>query len=46
MNVASFWIVVIMIRAAGSSSCRFSTAVDVFEFAAPLWKRSYSRMVW
>ncbi len=46
MNVASFWIVVMMIRAAGSSSCFFSTAVEVLEFAAPFWNRSYSRMVW
>jgi hypothetical protein len=31
MNVDSFWIVVIMIRAAGSSSCRLSTAVEELE---------------
>ena len=31
MNVESFWIVVMMIRAFESSSCFFRTAVDVFE---------------
>ena len=46
MNVESFWIVVMMIRAFGSSSCRLSTAVEVFEFAAPFSNRSYSRIVW
>ena len=46
MKVASFWIVVMMILAPGSSSCFFSTAVEVFELAAPFSKRSYSRMVW
>ena len=45
-NRASFWIVVMMIRAFGSSNCRFNTRVDVFEFAAPFSKRSYSRIVW
>ena len=43
---ASFWIVVMMIRAPGSSSCCLSTAVEVLEFAAPFSKRSYSRIVW
>jgi hypothetical protein len=33
-------------RALGVSELRFSTAVDVFEFAAPFSKRSYSSMVW
>ena len=45
-KVDSFWTVVMMIFAEGSSSCFFSTAVDVLEFAAPFSKRSYSRMVW
>ncbi len=45
MEVDSFWIVVMMIRACGSSSCFFSTWVEVFELAAPFSKRSYSRMV-
>ena len=38
--------VVMMIRALGSSSCFFRTRVDVFELAAPFWNRSYSAMVW
>ena len=46
MKRASFWIVVMMIRAPGSSSCRLSTPVEVFELAAPFSKRSYSRIVW
>ena len=46
MKVESFWIVVMMMRAAGSSSCFFSTAVEVLEFAAPFSNRSYSRIVW
>ena len=46
MNVESFWIVVMIIVALGSSSCRLSTLVDVLEFAAPFSKRSYSRIVW
>ena len=45
MNVDSFWIVVMMIRALGSSSCFFRIAVDAFEFAAPFSNRSYSRIV-
>ena len=28
-----------------SSSCLVNTAVEVLEFAAPFWKRSYSRIV-
>lgn len=44
-KVDSFWIVVMMILAFGSSSCRFSTAVEVFALAAPFSNRSYSRMV-
>lgn len=46
MNVDSFWIVVMMIRVPRSSRRFFSTAVDVFEFAAPFSNRSYSRIVW
>ncbi len=45
-KVDSFWIVVMMILALGSSICRFNTAVEVFELAAPFSNRSYSRMVW
>ena len=46
MNFASFWIVVMMIRAFGSPNCCVSTLVDLFEFAAPFSNRSYSRIVW
>ncbi|OPZ48320.1 MAG: hypothetical protein BWY91_03212 [bacterium ADurb.BinA028] len=45
-KVASFWIVVMMMRASGSPNCFLSLAVDVFELAAPFSKRSYSRIVW
>ncbi len=46
MKVDSFWIVVMMIRADGSSSCFLRIAVEVFELTAPFWNRSYSRLVW
>ncbi|MOA22939.1 hypothetical protein D3C78_1435370 [compost metagenome] len=42
----SFWMVVMMMRAFGSSNCFCSTEVEVLELAAPFSKRSYSRMVW
>jgi hypothetical protein len=43
---ASFWIVVMMIRAPGSPSCSLSLLVESLEFAEPFSKRSYSRIVW
>ena len=46
MNVLSFWIVVMMIREAESSSWVPNTLVDVLELAAPFSNRSYSFMVW
>ena len=44
-KISSFWIVVMMIRASGSSICRCKTAVLVLLFAAPFSKRSYSFIV-
>ena len=45
MTTLAGLVVVMMILASRFSNCRFKILVDVFELAAPFWKRSYSRMV-